>query len=236
MSNLKIYYAPGIFNVNGKFIGDDILVRQSDVIEKSNVYMQCPVAFHKYNRTFIGYAPSDVEINIDKKERLIITTDGWENKITCEQEYFDSPNLTIQFYCPRYLFWTEEENVWLEFNDHPMTSYKNNCIAINGWFNLSNWPRCSNFAVTIVDVDKPIVIKKGDPLFRLTFHSNDLNKGIILTKETNNEIIDAAWKKSISNKDEMTEITKGKNHIPYLSSVLFSKTDKKCPFRFLFSE
>jgi pSer/pThr/pTyr-binding forkhead associated (FHA) protein len=105
------------------------------------------------------------------------------------------------------LIWTEDENVWLEFNDHPMTSYSNNCIALNGWFNISNWPRPTNFAVTIVDINKPIVIKKGDPLFRLTFYSNDLNMGVILKKETDNNIIDKAWQKYLSNKEEAVKLT-----------------------------
>lgn len=236
MSNIKVHYAPALFTINNNTYGDIDLCRQSQIIPKTDVYMTCPVCVHKYNRTFIGYAPIDIEVFFDKKNRMVIVDDGLETFVECTEEYIDSPNVTIQFYFPRYMLWTQDEDVWVEFNDHPMTSYTNNCIAVNGWFNLSNWPRCTNFAVTIVDTNKPIKISKGDPLFRLTFHHKNLNTGIVLKKETNLDNINMVWNKINENKLLVLEQSDNTNNSisNILRKTLFSATEKKCPFRFLF--
>ena len=67
--------------------------------------------------------------------------------------------------------------------DHPMTSYSNNFIAVGGWWNLSNWSRSISLGMTIVDETNPVVIKKGDPLFRISFYSNNMDDTFTLKEE-----------------------------------------------------
>ena len=180
------------------FNKEDTLIQQSDLIDSGYVQNKCPVYNHKQSRTFVATSPIDFSLSIDRSN----------NKISCSRpelksmmmSYINSPKPVFQLVFPKFLFYTEDDNVWFEFNDHPMTALNNNFIAISGWFNLSNWSRTSSLAMTLVDEKRPVIIKKGDPLFRVSFYPPNLDDSIILKKETNTEVIhqwvDAHSKKS----------------------------------------
>ena len=141
-----------------------------------------------------------------------------------DDEHIKSPKPVIQLVFPKFLFYTEDDNIWFEFNDHPMTALNNNFIAISGWFNLSNWSRTSSTAITLVDEKRCVIIKKGDPLFRVSFYPPNLDDSIILKKETNTEVIHQ-WVDAHGKKSE-------EDWRPRLFSK--TKTESKCPFSFLF--
>ena len=204
------------------FNKEDTLIPQSDLIDSGYVQNKCPVYNHKQSRTFVATSPIDFSLSIDRSN----------NKISCsrpelleyDDEHIQSPKPVIQLVFPKFLFYTEDDNVWFEFNDHPMTALNNNFIAISGWFNLSNWSRTSSTAITLVDEKRCVIIKKGDPLFRVSFYPPNLDDSIILKKETNTEVIHQ-WVDAHSKKSE-------EDWRPRLFSK--TKTESKCPFSFLF--
>ena len=204
------------------FNKEDTLIPQSDLIDSGYVQNKCPVYNHKQSRTFVATSPIDFSLSIDRSN----------NKISCsrpelleyDDEHIKSPKPVIQLVFPKFLFYTEDDNVWFEFNDHPMTALNNNFIAISGWFNLSNWSRTSSTAITLVDEKRCVIIKKGDPLFRVSFYPPNLDDSIILKKETNTEVIHQ-WVDAHSKKSE-------EDWRPRLFSK--TKTESKCPFSFLF--
>ena len=145
-----------------------------------------------------------------------------------DDQHVNSPRPVVQLKFPRFLFWTNDDDVWFEFNDHPLTSLRNNFIAVGGWFNLSNWSRNLSLAITLVDERKPVIIKKGDPLFRVAFHPPNLNDGIMLAQEKDPQKIDLIYEEYDK---KMKEGQDDKRWKP----KLFSETGKsKCPFSFLF--
>jgi len=204
------------------FDKEDTLIPQSDLIDSGYVQNKCPVYNHKQSRTFVATSPIDFTLSIDRSN----------NKISCsrpelleyDDEHIKSPKPVIQLVFPKFLFYTEDDNIWFEFNDHPMTALNNNFIAISGWFNLSNWSRTSSTAITLVDEKRCVIIKKGDPLFRVSFYPPNLDDSIILKKETNTEVIHQ-WVDAHSKKSE-------EDWRPRLFSK--TKTESKCPFSFLF--
>jgi len=204
------------------FNKEDTLIPQSDLIDLGYVQNKCPVYNHKQSRTFVATSPIDFSLSIDRSN----------NKISCsrpelleyDDEHIQSPKPVIQLVFPKFLFYTEDDNIWFEFNDHPMTALNNNFIAISGWFNLSNWSRTSSTAITLVDEKRCVIIKKGDPLFRVSFYPPNLDDSIILKKETNTEVIHQ-WVDAHSKKSE-------EDWRPRLFSK--TKTESKCPFSFLF--
>ena len=204
------------------FNKEDTLIPQSDLIDSGYVQNKCPVYNHKQSRTFVATSPIDFSLSIDRSN----------NKISCsrpelleyDDEHINSPKPVIQLVFPKFLFYTEEDNIWFEFNDHPMTALNNNFIAISGWFNLSNWSRTSSTAITLVDEKRCVIIKRGDPLFRVSFYPPNLDDSIILKKETNTEVIHQ-WVDAHSKKSE-------EDWRPRLFSK--TKTESKCPFSFLF--
>ena len=204
------------------FNKEDTLIPQSDIIDSEYVQNKCPVYNHKQSRTFVATSPIDFSLSIDRSN----------NKISCsrpelleyDDEHINSPKPVFQLVFPKFLFYTEDDNVWFEFNDHPMTALNNNFIAISGWFNLSNWSRTSSTAITLVDEKRCVIIKKGDPLFRVSFYPPNLDDSIILKKEINTEVIHR-WVDAHSKKSE-------EDWRPRLFSK--TKTESKCPFSFLF--
>ena len=204
------------------FNREDTLIPQSDLIDSGYVQNKCPVYNHKQSRTFVATSPIDFTLSIDRSN----------NKISCsrpelleyDDDHINSPKPVFQLVFPKFLFYTEDDNVWFEFNDHPMTALKNNFIAIGGWFNLSNWSRASSTAITLVNEKKSVIIEKGDPLFRVSFYPPNLDDSIILKKETNTEVVNQ-WVEAHSKKSE-------EDWRPRLFSK--TKTESKCPFSFLF--
>ena len=204
------------------FNKEDTLIPQSDLIDLGYVQNKCPVYNHKQSRTFVATSSIDFSLSIDRSN----------NKISCsrpelleyDDDHINSPKPVFQLVFPKILFYTEEDNIWFEFNDHPMTALNNNFIAISGWFNLSNWSRTSSTAITLVDEKRCVIIKKGDPLFRVSFYPPNLDDSIILKKETNTEVIHQ-WVDAHSKKSE-------EDWRPRLFSK--TKTESKCPFSFLF--
>ena len=204
------------------FNKEDTLIPQSDLIDLGYVQNKCPVYNHKQSRTFVATSSIDFSLSIDRSN----------NKISCsrpelleyDDDHINSPKPVFQLVFPKFLFYTEEDNIWFEFNDHPMTALNNNFIAISGWFNLSNWSRTSSTAITLVDEKRCVIIKKGDPLFRVSFYPPNLDDSIILKKETNTEVV-RQWVDAHSKKSE-------EDWRPRLFSK--TKTESKCPFSFLF--
>ena len=204
------------------FNKEDTLTPQSDLIDLGYVQNKCPVYNHKQSRTFVATSPIDFTLSIDRSN----------NKISCsrpelleyDDDHINSPKPVFQLVFPKFLFYTEEDNIWFEFNDHPMTALNNNFIAISGWFNLSNWSRVSSTAITLVDEKRCVIIEKGDPLFRVSFYPPNLDDSIILKKETDTEVV-RQWVDAHSKKTE-------EDWRPRLFSK--TKSESKCPFSFLF--
>jgi len=213
---------PSTIHYVSVFNKEDTLIPQSDLIDLEYAQTKCPVHNHKQSRTFVATSPIDFSLSIDRSN----------NKISCsrpelleyDDEHINSPKPVFQLVFPKFLFYTEDDNVWFEFNDHPMTALNNNFIAISGWFNLSNWSRASSTAITLVDEKRCVIIEKGDPLFRVSFYPPNLDDSIVLKKETNTEVVNQ-WVEAHS---KITE----QDWRPRLFSK--TKTESKCPFSFLF--
>ena len=213
---------PSTIHYVSVFNKEDTLTPQSDLIDLEYAQTKCPVHNHKQSRTFVATSPIDFSLSIDRSN----------NKISCsrpelleyDDDHINSPKPVFQLVFPKFLFYTEDDNVWFEFNDHPMTALNNNFIAISGWFNLSNWSRASSTAITLVDEKRCVIIEKGDPLFRVSFYPPNLDDSIILKKETNTEVVNQ-WVEAHS---KITE----QDWRPRLFSK--TKTESKCPFSFLF--
>ena len=218
MTNRTIHY------INLDTLGS-VLTKQSDLTNENFVYTKCPVFNHKQNRVFVGLSPIDYSLRINRA--------NGKNHIICDNpellifddEHTSSPQPVVQLKIPKFFFWTNDDNVWIEMNDHPLTSYSNNFIAVGGWWNLSNWSRSISLGMTIVDETNPVVIKKGDPLFRISFYSNNMDDTFTLKEE-----------KDIQKIDQIKNIDNLKTNDSW-KSRLFSKTGiNKCPVGFLFKK
>tara|TARA_B100001093_G_C26482560_1_gene865489 strand:+ start:51 stop:749 length:699 start_codon:yes stop_codon:yes gene_type:complete len=231
MTHKTVYYADVYQNGSS-----NLIIKQNELIDKSYVYTTCPVFNHYSNRTFVVSSPIDFFLSIERKKNHTNINVGDINHrdlLLCPPDHLVSPLPVFQLKFPKFLFWTYDDDVWFNFLDHPMTSYKNNLIAVNGWFNLSNWTRVSSFAFTMVDESKPVTIKKGDPLHRISFIYPNLDDGIVLKQEKDPKIISKIVESYSEKHDKFLDI---KDEDSSWISRLFSKTNSKnkCPVGFLF--
>ena len=215
---------PATIHYVSVFNKEDTLIPQSDLIDPNYVHAKCPVHNHKQSRTFVATSPIDFNLSINRTPDQNYIFCSRPESLEYDEEHINSPKPVMQLVFPKFLFYTKDENIWFEFNDHPMTALKNNFIAIGGWFNLSNWSRASSTAITLVNEKKSVIIEKGDPLFRVSFYPPNLDDSIILKKETNTEVVNQ-WVEAHEKKTE-------EDWRPRLFSK--TKTESKCPFSFLF--
>ena len=221
MSSTKVYY----FGVDTP---SDCIVKER--LDEEYVHSQCPVVHHKNNRVFVAHSPIDFEAKVDRTPEGNYVTTNRKDILEYHDNYFTAPHPVLQLKSPMFLFYTEEDNVWFEFDAHPMTSLTNNFIAVGGWFNLSNWSRASSLAMTVVDETKPVIIKKGDPVCKIRFYPTDnLDNGVVLREQRDPKLI-AKIKSTYAKKQQVGWSDKN------WKGKLFSKTEKesKCPVSFLF--
>ena len=219
--NTKVYY----FGVDTP---SDCLVKER--LDERYVHSKCPVVHHKNNRVFVAHSPVNFEAKVDRNSEGNFVTTNREDLLQFDDNYFTAPKPVLQLKSPMFMFYTEEDNVWFEFDAHPMTSLSNNFIAVGGWFNLSNWSRASSLAMTVVDETKPVIIKKGDPVCKIRFYPTDnLDDGVVLREQRDPNLIKKI--KSVYAKKQR----KGWDDKNW-KGKLFSKTEKesKCPVSFLF--
>ena len=219
--NTKVYY----FGVDTP---SDCLVKER--LDERYVHSKCPVVHHKNNRVFVAHSPVNFEAKVDRNSEGNFVTTNREDLLQFDDNYFTAPKPVLQLKSPMFMFYTEEDNVWFEFDAHPMTSLSNNFIAVGGWFNLSNWSRASSLAMTVVDETKPVIIKKGDPVCKIRFYPTDnLDDGVVLREQRDPKLIKKI--KSVYAKKQR----KGWDDKNW-KGKLFSKTEKesKCPVSFLF--
>lgn len=194
-----------------------------DIIDSNYIYTDCPVWSHKANRTYVMRSPIDFEFVVGESD---------VNAINCPTKdfiYLDSgwDNLSpvIQLSMPVLVAWTKHKNIWVDIDSSPYTALKNNFIIIGGQWNISRWNRPISFAIQVVDRRKPVRVKRGDPIYYVTFRSSDLNEKFSLVRE--DHVPDEVFRRSIQN-------TGIKKLFPGMSSkFLFEKQDTKCPFKFL---
>tara|TARA_B100001250_G_scaffold232309_1_gene199462 strand:+ start:2774 stop:3397 length:624 start_codon:yes stop_codon:yes gene_type:complete len=190
------------------------IIRQSEFKDSSGMpYRRCPCFNHKNERTFIVSSPIDYEFRVDEPID--------KNFLHYNQEHLDT--LVFHLTTPHFLLWTHDDNIWLEANDHPMTSLDNNLIMVPGWVHLSTWPSKASIGFVVVDKDKPVTIRKGDPLCRLSFHSSDLNDEVNLNKIEDRGIIDEIQEIYETKREEAMDNGTWKDR-------LFTKGKSKCPF------
>jgi len=213
--------------------------RLTNAIDEKNLYVDCPVWSHKAHRIFLIKSPIQIEFITkitDTESYLSFTQKSFikdHGVIFLENNqrtsWVGNGNPVVQLNIPTYTFWSKYKNIWIEIRPHPYTAVNNNFVTIGGWWNLSNWTRPTSFGLQIVNVEKPVTINRGDPIFEVCFYSNDLNDDFKMVKQ---EFIPD---------DIMNQVARNTNIKMYIRNLsqkfLFQKQkESKCPFAFLFNK
>ena len=199
-------------------------------VSKNVIYQKCPAWKHKSTRTFLIKSPVDIDLYVDFENQRLYSENlnQYQFDQYCQPTFLDgwctTEKTTIQLSIPRFIFWTKQKNIWIETRPHFNTVLKNNLTAISGWFNLSSWTRPIGVDFEVVDIVKPIIIKRGDPLIEISFFSKNLDDGVLLKKSfPSQKLIE-----QIDKQDNVKKYIKD-----YSNSFMFKNKKSKCPFEFL---
>lgn len=230
----KIYYSPIPDSITSH---EDLHIpakNNKDVFSSENAFSVCPAWNHQNSRTFTVYASSNLHIQFDENNNQVysntLTQNEFDNCIMLTDNW-NSDKCTIQIIrLFTNFYWTSDKNIWISVLPHPLTSLNNNFYHCGAWFNLSNWPRAVNIAAILIDKTKPLVIKRGDPLYNIKFHTNNQNDkfDLIYTKLDIDKFQQA---------DKRNFFVREKRHsegFDYQKIIFESKNNSsRCPFKFL---
>ena len=225
-----LLYSP--FSVEGVGFG---LINEYSISPKDAIYSQCPAWKHRTTRLFTVKSPVDIDCIVDRENEYINSAgltqeqfDQWFSPTFADSNWCSPEKTTIQLTIPRFIFWTESKNIWIEQRPHPLTTLNNNFITVGGWFNVSSWCRPTSFAFDIVNPDLPMIIKRGDPVSQFAFYSPNLDDGYILQRaEPPEDVIKRVTRTS------GTVNTFNRNIPRDILNKIFRKEESKCPFHHL---
>jgi hypothetical protein len=193
--------------------------RYYDTFDPSKtIYHSCPAWQHKVKREFVIRAPKHIELRMNREEQFI--TSNIEGDLF-HQIIQPPPNWevdqTFQIHIPIFLMWTRSKNVWVEQKQCNGNNFK----VVEGWWNLSDWSRPIGFAINFIDESKPIIIRRGDPIYRVAFsqeHNHNQTYDMVKSTPTSKQLRDA--QKRVDTKNLFPRIT---------HKLIFNST--KCPFK-----
>jgi len=219
-----------------------------DERNKTSNILKCPAFQDYYKNCFIIRSPLDLIITIKKSK------DGFKYVATdrYDQEFFDAfikdrirdegnnnnfPMISLLY---AYLFYSSE-SVILEQMSPSMhkNEFLNNTRLICGKFNIGKWIRPLDYAFEIIDDTKPLVIKRGDPLYYIRFltdkdvnfvkvlHSDDLYKNLMQAVQSSTRVKQYVPGNTLEKNYQIAE-----NYIKTINQRFFKKKSK-CPFNFL---
>jgi len=195
--------------------------RTLDKMPKTTPYLDCPAFTHKASREWIVYAPKDITLEIDNDNSQIICKqlNAQDLNRTVQVQNKRAPITTLQCCMPMLICWTCCKNIWVEVKDYPLTSLNNNFTVVQGWFNLSSWTRPISFGLNIVDNTKPVIIKRGDPLYKINFiQEGNLNQ-------------DFRFEKAMPSEDLLIQMNKRVRVKGFINNLAKTLMFKQCPFK-----
>lgn len=142
-------------------------------------YTKCPAVSDFFDNIFVVRCPYDVIISY-QQEGDMFTTDrlgqDWYNQTfyprfpISKDGKLISSCITLRI---NYLF-VADEDVEIETFDVPLLSNNltRNIKMIPGKMNIHRWVRPVDFTFEVVDLSKPIELKRGDPMFAIRFKTD----------------------------------------------------------------
>lgn len=178
MKNTTVYWAPWNHSVETNmaqilFSEPISVLKDIGEIHKGNNFFQCPAVTDYCKNTYAIKSELDIELSYNKDT-------GWVSSSIPSQAFFDEfvfvePKMdwvkTVRITLPsRHVFYSDDDiqaeliPAYLQGSRVP-----ENINVVPGTFNISKWIRPLECSGIILDLDKPIKIKKGDVLYYVRF-------------------------------------------------------------------
>lgn len=144
-----------------------------------STFRRCPANTSFLKSLWVIRSPADIRIKYNRDTHTYdisgVKQDFVDNFFDGRLNDFDkekgNPLISLMY---SYLF-VADEPVWIETYPAFLHGEVENTRFVNGGFNIYNWQRPVDFSFEVLDDKKPIIIKRGQPLFYVRFISNKLN-------------------------------------------------------------
>lgn len=203
-------------------------------------YLKCPAWHDYYKNAFLMRSPVDLTLQVNTLptgEKVLMTKDFNQNFYNTHiMPRFDQNNkfsmFTLDF---SYVFYSEHD-VSMELIPATMekTDFIKNTNLISGEYNIAKWIRPVSPAFEVIDDQKVLTIKRGDPLYYIRFNTD---KKVNLIRVEQSSTIEKVEKACARLKFFVPRNTLQENYQAAASLInvhkgkLFKKS--KCPFGFL---
>ena len=145
------------------------------------LFLKCPAFIQSLKNTFVVKAPYDITLRFENGN---IIAEGYDQKFfnqnifTKHVKSFSSPPFMLEV-MPRYVF-VPDSNVSVSVSILQLILQPHQYGFMSGEFNITKWVRPVSYTFEVYDITKPIVFKRGDPLFMVKFTPED---GSVVTLE-----------------------------------------------------
>jgi hypothetical protein len=154
-----------------------------NVHKKTNAnYRYCPASTHFFSNTFIIKSPFDLELKWEDGEIKLVEssfTAGLFEEVVLRmpKEKWDNPQTPI-FQINIDQGFVADEDTWLEATMPHMDSKSRKLPGrmIPGTFDIYSWQRHLSYSFEWMNTKENFIIKKGDPLIYIKFHSKKLHE------------------------------------------------------------
>lgn len=150
----------------------------SSVRQESN-YLKCYAFIEVVKNCYIIRAPLDMELSYDRSKNWLsvnnISQDIYDRHFVFRTGEFGKNDPPLVTALPRYVFYSDLP-VQMTILPLPFALGPNNASVVVGGFDISRWVRPIDWTFEFVDENKPISVKRGDPLFMVSFAPADGSK------------------------------------------------------------
>lgn len=199
-------------------------------------FLKCPGFVDFCKNTFFVLSPYDLTLKVDPRDlsvRFDNFSQGMVDACTVIRgiEPLGSDNPFMVTLPPRAVFWSNDDvemelmPTFLDTKDSVL-----NAKVVPGVYNIGKWVRPIEFTFEVMDLDSPVKIKRGTPLFAVRFKPADGSR-VTLSREVNQPNLKEACnacvglKDVVSNKSLKTVYNMAQ---PFLNKLGFGI--RECPF------
>ena len=150
---------------------------------KQSKVKSCWASNDLLKKTFVIKSPFDIHLSYDKdKGMVMLEEDSSISHLLFEKIFLNSPEEYTQYpviqMSTSYVFICDKSctiTLTPPFHNTKYDDYESNTRVFSGMFNIYDWQRPLSYGIEWLDVKKDLFIKKGQPLFYVTFNTEKLD-------------------------------------------------------------
>jgi len=206
---------------------------------KEVAFLKCPAVTDLYKNTYVIRCPIDLYLHYEKDEynfpKLVCDNHSQEffDKFIVQRNITENNKFNMVSLSFGYILYAKEslevEVAYPCMSHHASTTLKNISIVC-GKYDIGKWVRPLEYAFEVHDISKPLIFKRGDPLYYLRFHTN--KKINLIRSEVDEEVMDVMEScmliKHYKKRNTLSENYDMAKHL----IAKFRKKFNKCPFDF----